>query len=144
MLTALFEILDRHHFDKRPADFRPAVRSRERTIELIENPSKATFVVDRRTDRRVVGFTSLYLRTFPANPVSPGRTVAEIDSMVVHPDFRHHGVATLLLQRAREWATEQQVACLELNVWEFNSEAMAFYEATGFAVLSRRMRLEVC
>ena len=32
---------------------------------------------------------------------------------------------------------------LELNMWEFNSEALAFYEAVGFTTYRRHMELQL-
>ena len=69
----------------------------------------------------------------PATPVRDERRLVEIDEIVVRPDRRRRGVATA-------WAREQPgVVSVELNVWEFNDEARAFYEARGFETLVRRM-----
>ena len=40
---------------------------------------------------------------------------------------------------AEEWAAQRGAAGLELHVWEFNAEAIAFYRRQGYSTAGRRM-----
>lgn len=61
----------------------------------------------------------------------------------VHPAFRRQGVATELITFIREDAKKRGLSRVELNMWEFNEGALAFYEAVGFRTYRRYMELEV-
>lgn len=62
-----------------------------------------------------------------------------IDDLIVRKVFRRFGVGRALVERAHRWALDKQVNQGELNVWEFNQTAIAFYEKLGYRTASRRM-----
>ena len=41
----------------------------------------------------------------------------------------------------REYACEKGFRRIELNMWEFNQDALAFYEAAGFTTFRRYMEI---
>jgi ribosomal protein S18 acetylase RimI-like enzyme len=43
------------------------------------------------------------------------------------------------MDAAQEWAIARGATAIELNVYEFNEAAQAFYRQLGYATLSRRM-----
>ncbi len=43
----------------------------------------------------------------------------------------------------RGYAREKGFRRLELNMWEFNRDALAFYEAAGFSTYRRYMEMHV-
>ena len=48
-----------------------------------------------------------------------------------------------MIRFIREWAKEQGFRRIELNMWEFNRGALAFYEAAGLATYRRYMEVYV-
>ena len=56
---------------------------------------------------------------------------AYVDDMYVTPAFRRQGVATALFREAEKQAREKGAVRLDLMVWNFNREALAFYESLG-------------
>ena len=64
--------------------------------------------------------------TFAARPL------LNIHDMVVHRDWRHHGVARALFAAAESMARERDCCKLTLEVLEGNSVAKAAYERLGF------------
>jgi len=44
-----------------------------------------------------------------------------------------------LLAAAEHWAAERGIEAIDLNVWDFNRGAAAFYEKMGFKTVSCRM-----
>ena len=63
--------------------------------------------------------------------------------MVVSETFRRQGVATNMIAFIRAFAAEKGFRRIELNMWEFNQDALAFYEAAGFATFRRYMEMFV-
>ena len=79
----------------------------------------------------------------PAGVYQKARDYIEIDQFGVKDTFRRQGVATKLIDFIKEYARAQGFPKLELNMWEFNQDALAFYEAVGFNTYRRYMELEV-
>lgn len=65
--------------------------------------------------------------------------MAFVEDIVTLPDFRGKGVVSALLSRAREQAVQEHAASVELCVWNFNAEALRFYENHGLKMQYCRM-----
>jgi len=61
-------------------------------------------------------------------------------ALAVASDFRRRGIGTLLVREIEAWAKAQKARFVELEVYEFNPEAVAFYERLGYFTTSRTMR----
>jgi len=72
-------------------------------------------------------------------PVMVPRQYAIIDGIAVKSELRGHGIGRSLMHRIQEWAITRGATAIELNVYEFNIEAVHFYHRLGFDTLSRRM-----
>ena len=63
--------------------------------------------------------------------------VAVLDTIGVHPEFRHHGVADALMQQLRTNLTGLSIQTLRTEVsWE-NQDLLAFFHHQGFNPASR-------
>jgi diamine N-acetyltransferase len=62
----------------------------------------------------------------------PARSV-HLWHVLTEPELRHRGVARALIAAAAEWAATQQADRIDLAVWSFNADALAFYRKLGFA-----------
>ena len=65
-------------------------------------------------------------------------------SMWVDPKFRGFGVATLLINDTKEWAKDNNVSEIELDVFEENIEAKRLYEKNGFVMTRDNNTFEGC
>ena len=63
------------------------------------------------------------------------------DEFGVDQDFRRRGIASAMIEFIRDYAKVQGFKKLELNMWEFNRGALAFYEAAGFTTYRRYMEI---
>jgi GNAT superfamily N-acetyltransferase len=59
-----------------------------------------------------------------------------IEEIVVRSDQRRGGAGRALLMAVRDWAKAKGAQSLELGVYAFNAEALAFYALEGFNTLS--------
>ena len=71
------------------------------------------------------------------------RDYLDIDELGVDEAFRRQGVATAMIAFIRAFAAQEGFHRIELNMWEFNQNALAFYEAAGFSTCRRYMELDV-
>jgi ribosomal protein S18 acetylase RimI-like enzyme len=67
-----------------------------------------------------------------------------IKRVVVHPDYRRHGLARSLMEHIIIYArTERELKALDLHVWEGNIPAIKLYEALGFELQHRELYLRL-
>jgi ribosomal protein S18 acetylase RimI-like enzyme len=141
-LLPLFNQIDSAHRENHPDVFvRPHGRTREKDyfIDLLSNPDVGFIVAE--VDNRVVGFIHVIVRETPQIPVLIQRRFASIDSVLVTNEYQRKGIGVKLVEAAKAWAMDNGAESIELNVYEFNESAIAFYRHLGFSDYSRRMRL---
>jgi GNAT superfamily N-acetyltransferase len=140
-VVALLELwveLDRQHRHKLPELFgepagpaptldflRETFHDRDRTILVAE------------IEGELVGLSYLFITEAPEHPLLEPRKYMTLDDLVVNPAFRGRGVGEALVETAEEWAKERGAHQFEAEVYDFNEEALDFYAALGYRVVSR-------
>ncbi len=66
-----------------------------------------------------------------------------VDSIIIKPEYRDQGIGRLLMDKMQAWSISKGGTSIELNVYEFNSSAISFYESCGYKTFSRRMSKEL-
>jgi diamine N-acetyltransferase len=139
-LCQLFDKVDALHRRYLPQIFEKpsgAVREREYYDELISDEKVGLFVAQR--DSQLVGFIHACIRDARAIPILIPRRYAIIENLGVKSEFRHQGIGRTLVDTAHEWAIAKGATAIELNVHEFNKDAIAFYTKLGYRTQSRKM-----
>jgi diamine N-acetyltransferase len=141
-LSQLFDELDRLHREAAPwllqkpeRDPRPP----EWLQSVLADPQATVLVADTGKGQ-CIALASLRLRDAPAFPLFIPQQHAVLDDLVVHPQWRRRGVGRRLYDACETWARTGGAPWLELNVYDFNTEAYDFYTAVGFATTMRKMR----
>lgn len=129
------------HVEGKPDVFKPGFCDELRDyIHVIRaDPNKEIVVAE--LEGRVCGFAVLNHIVRPENPFMYERDFLDIDEFAVDEACRRRGVASAMIAFIRAWAKEKGYKRLELNMWEFNSGALAFYEAAGFSTYRRYMEI---
>ena len=139
-LRDLYQELDVLHAESLPAVFKtldkPATRKNYLAAALSDG--NTVLLVAENSDG-IVGVVHASIRDAPDYPVFVPRKYAWVESLSVRGDFRRYGVGRALMKQVEAWAAEKGIAQVELNVWEFNEKARAFYESLGYETASRRM-----
>ena len=91
---------------------------------------------------KVCGFAVLNHITRPENPFMFERDYLDVDEFGVDEGCRRQGAASAMIRFIRDYAKEKGYRRLELNMWEFNRGALAFYEAAGFVTYRRYMEMK--
>jgi ribosomal protein S18 acetylase RimI-like enzyme len=135
-VRALLGALIRQHAEAEPDIIRPVEE-----LDPFENGStpEESLRLVAVENARVVGFIQGAIETSPPHAALQDRHYFAIYDLVVQPDMRRHGVATRLLEACLAWVHEQGLTDVELNVFAFNEEAIAFYARNGFRVQKLRM-----
>ncbi len=142
-INALRKQVNDLHVQGKPEVFRPGFpKELQEYIHVIRNdPDKDIAVAE--SDGAIVGYAVLHHITRPETPFMFERDYLDIDEFGVDEAHRRQGVATALIDFIRAYAKEKDLHRIELNMWEFNSGALAFYEAAGFQTYRRYMELFV-
>jgi ribosomal protein S18 acetylase RimI-like enzyme len=106
--------------------------------DQLTGPDQALFVAELE---EIVGVLQVEIRTNPADPIFKTRRYAYVVDLVVAEGLQGRRIGRLLMDRAREWATEQGASEIELQVWELNTRAIRFYDKLGYETRRRTMRL---
>ncbi len=144
-LCEIIEEVDTLHRQALPHIFQASggpVRERVYILGLLADEDHGLFVAE--VEGQVAGFLHVTVRDAPPIPILVPRRVAVVDNIAVKAAYRRAGLGRALMSRAEQWAQARGAAEVELNVYEFNGAAIAFYESLGYEAFSRRMgrRLE--
>ena len=124
-LPELVELL-RHLFELEQ-DFEPDASKQQAGLSLmLESPFAELLVAE--CGGRVAGFCGVQLQISTAM----GSYAAQIEALVLHPEFRRRGIGSRLLDAAGAWAKQRDARRLQLNCDDQNLPAMRFYEARNW------------
>ena len=122
------------HIFQRPAG---RIVEPEYFLSILESEQAVIFLAE--ISGQVAGFVYALIRETPANPLLVPRRFGVVDTLVVRPAFQRTGVGRALMHQAEAWAIAQGVDWVELNVYEFNQAAQAFYRRLGYTCYRRMM-----
>ena len=94
-------------------------------------------------DGKVIGHAFLKIIDNPATRNTYASKVLYIDDICVNEAARGKHVAKTLFEEVRKYAKEEGFDRIELNVWEKNTVAKAFYESVSMKPLKTTMYLEL-
>lgn len=108
---------------------------------IADHPGRQVLVAERAG--HMAGYVIVGIRATYPYPVVVPRRFAVIDEVAVASVDRRRGIGRRLVDAAIAWAGERSATSIELNVYEFNELAIAFYEELGFRAIKRTMTLPV-
>lgn len=111
-------------------------------IHTIWNDPDQKIVVNDR-DGVICGFAVLHQIVRPETPFMFERDFLDVDEFCVDEAYRRTGAGTEMIEFIRSYAKAQGYGRIELNMWEFNRDALAFYEAVGFTTYRRYMEMQI-
>ena len=131
------------HVNGRPDIFRSGFSDelRDHVYEQFDSGEYTVLVAE--ADGRIVGFAVTTVVHKPLSPYSNARSFYRVDEFGVDEAFRRRGVATALVEYMKIDANSKGLGKIELDMWEFNRSALAFYEAAGFSTYRRYMEMDV-
>lgn len=131
------------HVSGQPEIFRPGFCDELKNYLYVIWKDPKQKIVVAEMDHRVCGFAVLNHIIRPENPFMFERNYLDIDEFCVDENNRRQGAGSAMIRFIRDWAGKQGFRRLELNMWEFNRSALAFYEAAGFRTYRRYMEVSV-
>ncbi len=131
------------HVAGEPSIFKPGfpIELQDYIYEIFDDPAKEIVVAESKG--QICGYAVLNHICKPETPFMEERDFLDVDEFCVDSAFRRQGIASAMIQFIKDWAKEQGFRRLELNMWEFNRDALAFYEASGFKTYRRYMEMDL-
>lgn len=143
-LCELFGQADEFHRNRVPHIIqKPDGLSRDKNYvdNLLADSNTGLFVAE--IEQHLVGLICFFIRETPAIPILVPRKYVYIDNLVVDENHRHKGIGHALMEKAQAWARQNRVQTIELNVWQFNDNAIRLYEKLGYATDMLRMSKQI-
>lgn len=94
-------------------------------------------VIVAEQDGAIAGFAVLEIIERPKSPYNRARRFLRVTECGVDAAYRRQGIGAALLAYVKRYARKQGFDTVELDMWEFNQGALAFYEAQGFTTYRR-------
>jgi len=141
-ISELLQDIAKLHAKGRPEIFKPASQkySLSEFKDMLKDPNHPVFVAQSDNDD-IVGYAFCELKDHPERSVAYERKCLYLDDLCVDERMRGKGVGRSLMDRLKKFAKENGCFSIELNVWEFNENAIAFYEKYGMHTQRRQMEL---
>jgi ribosomal protein S18 acetylase RimI-like enzyme len=139
VLRLLGQIAEFHHRG-RPDLFKgDAAKYSETDFQaMLQDAQKPAFIAEDE-HCAVVGYALCKMLSPSDNPALTGRRWLYIDDLCVDERYRGRHIGKRLYDAATAYAKEAGVYGITLNVWEFNADAMHFYESCGMKTQRRIM-----
>lgn len=142
-IASLYSDICRLHADALPnlfqrVDGKLAVATANAVITACTNSKDSCLLV--AVDRAIIAG---YALAAVEGQQSRRKRHAKIRELVVSDAYRRHGLGSELIAGVESWAKARGVRRMELTVWEFNRDALAFYDALGFSILCRSLYRDV-
>ena len=110
----------------------------EEILDQLHDSSKVIFVYTDNNDL-VIGYAFCQIKKYEGiNNVHPHKCLY-IDDLCVDEKHRRLHIGESLLKHVENYAKENHFYNIELNVWECNPSAKAFYEKMGMKILKTGM-----
>jgi len=139
-LSNIFTEADAMHSRALPHIFtspKGLARSKELISDIIADENGALFVAEH--SEQIIGLIHVLIRESADISLMIKRRYAYIGSVAVAKEFRGSAVGKALMKKAEQWAIQKGVPQFELNVWDFNQGAKAFFQRLGYTTLRHGM-----
>ena len=110
-------------------------------FEIFRDPLKK--IVIYKNGNHICAFAVLNHITRPQTPFMYERKYLDIDEFCVDASCRRQGIGAQMIAFIRDYAKSGGFDRIELNMWEFNQDALAFYESAGFTTYRRYMEMKL-
>ncbi|WP_455714485.1 GNAT family N-acetyltransferase [Anaerosporobacter sp.] len=99
-------------------------------------------IIVAEQEQKIVGYMISYVREI-SSPMLKGRKVLFIDSIAVLDEHRREGIGSKLLEYAKNYAKDNELQAVELQVNAKNKNAYHTYSNNGFIEKSINMEFKL-
>lgn len=98
-----------------------------------------SLVIVAEIEGKVVGQLYAYVDDFDETPLATACHRVEIGEISVLPKYKRQGIGTMLMKEAERWARKKKIVDLSVLTYDYNKEAIKFYEQNGYKKYSIKL-----
>lgn len=130
------------HANARPDIFRKEFTSKlEKVLDNYYELENADALVYEKNEK-ICGFMLAKYIITQERPFKVSQKILQIDEIGVDEKYRHNGIGKELIDFAKNLKSEKGLDVINLDMWEFNQNALKFYEAMGFTTYRRYLEIK--
>lgn len=111
--------------------------------DLLNNKDVKLFVIENLENSEILGYSNLKLMNTPNIDIVVKSKYIYIDDFCIKQAYKRKGIGKKLFNFILEYAKQQGVESVQLNVWSFNEDAIEFYNFMGMKERNVRMEMRV-
>lgn len=141
-VAALHDQIHALHVNGRPDIFVPACEDSTGLMNWhAQQPNRRVLVAVR--EGTVLGYAVVACISRPGGPYTLPRRFLHVEEICVDEAHRHCGAGKALMEFIYQAARENGYPRVELDVWAFNNDAQAFYQAMGMKTYRHFLEMQV-
>jgi ribosomal protein S18 acetylase RimI-like enzyme len=114
---------------------------KDRFDSLLGSSDTKIFVIENKNND-LAAYSIIQIMT-TQNPILIPKKFLYIDDFCVAAASKRNGIGKILFNHIVDFAHKENAESIQLNVWEFNEDAIKFYEALGMKTRNRRMEIDL-
>jgi len=116
---------------------------REHFIDLLSDVDTKLFVVEDTSSKCLVAYSIVQIMVSRSIQILIPSKFAYIDDFCVKSSHQKNGIGKFLFEHIVAYVKTEGASSLQLVVWEFNKNAIEFYETLGMTTRNKRMELNL-
>ena len=142
-ILPLQEQIAKLHFSGRSDLFKNEVRTYTQELfqKWLDSPTHILLIAE--VDGEIASYAISWVIQYRDHPTYRDFDSFYIDDVCVSDKFRRCGIGRAMMARCVEEARNRKCKNVDLNVWSFNKDAIAFYESCGLKERTKRMELRL-
>ena len=142
-ILPLQEQISKLHFEGRPDIFKDKVRTYtpEQFGTWLDSPTHVLLIAE--ANGAIAGYAFSWVIQYRDHPTYRDFDSFYIDDICVLEKFRRNGIGSALVFHCVENAKRLKCKNVDLGVWSFNQNAIAFYESCGMRERTKRMEIDL-
>lgn len=143
-IVIILEQISKIHYEKRPDIFKKKSKNeiRKNTIEMLKD-KKRKIIVAADDTLKIYGLIIYNIKEVKEHINLRDFKVLWIEELGVDESYRKNGIGKMLMKKVEEDAKILDCKRIELNCWDFNNNAISFYERFGMRTQRRIMEKEI-
>ncbi|MDP4134176.1 MAG: GNAT family N-acetyltransferase [Bacillota bacterium] len=116
---------------------------KEQFEDLLNSNNTKIFVVEDTNSKELMAYSIVQIMISRNIQILIPSQSAYIDDFCVKSSYQKKGIGKLLFEYILDYAKAKGASTVQLTVWEFNKNAIKFYESLGMSTRNRRMELNI-
>lgn len=111
--------------------------------EILNSNNTKVFIAQDINNEEIVAYSIIQIMNTRNIPILVQSKFIYIDDLCVKAKHHKKGIGRTLFNYIINYSKEVKASSIQLNVWEFNEEAIKFYESLGMNTRNRRMEINL-